>query len=382
MDLWSELSDSCGAELGARPDLTPLYLPHVTSFLQEHCQVLGTDDEPDDSALLVVPPLECLASLFVAVPQELAPIAPDSLRMAITLIETYHQQEHRRRQTAKQPLAIDGHDYEDDEVLDEHTKDVVVSALDLLASMSEGLGPSFQLLLVAGDAGAVSVGDALAQNVLLCLQDPSLTVRTAAFSAVGELASKCPSLLLPHSAGIMTAALDIIQLDHEDVGREDDELRSTQTNATWMAGMIAEALGPAALPFIAKLLHALIELIHNLNKDRREEGCDMLRFNICVSLARFRAIDQAAVQAALPDIMNELYYNFQFLNEPDQCKETLLAWRALTEALVADPSLVLGSTSLQNGFMTAAGRIVRLPESGELDVIRQIAESIQAQGGH
>lgn len=381
MDLWSELSESCGAELGARPDLTPLYLPHVTAFLQEHCQGFGADDEPDDSALLVVPPLECLASLFVTVPQELASIAPDSLRMAITLIETYHQQEHRKKQQGKQLLPTDD-EGGDDDGQDEHTKDVVVSALDLLASMSEGLGSNFQLLLLPGEAGAASISDALAQNVLLCLQDPSLTVRTAAFSAVGELASKCPTLLLPHSAGILTAALECMSLDTDDVGREADELRSSQTNATWMAGMIAEALGPAAMPFIARLLSALVQLFHNLDQDRREEGCEMLRFNMCVSLARFHHVDRTAVQAALPEIIGELYFNFQFLNQPVGCRETLLAWRCLTEALVADPSLVLGSSSLQDGFMRAADRIGQLPESGELDVVQRIAESIQAQGGH
>ena len=82
--------------------------------------------------MLAIPALECLGSFFAALPQELAPIATDCLRLCLQLLDSYQQSEKNAQRSAEEKDSEDLHTY---------ARDVAVCCLDLLASMAQVRSP-------------------------------------------------------------------------------------------------------------------------------------------------------------------------------------------------------------------------------------------------
>ena len=373
-----------------------------------------------------MPPIECLSCLFVACPQELAAIAPSwygplpssalscpprpsatpslppapasplanhpslisllsltpphpSLGLCLRLLESYLQ-----RGGGGRPSSSAGD--EDDE--DEHTAAVAVCSLDLVASMVEGLGSNFQLLLLPPPAQTQSPGAPtpaaadLMSHLLGCLGDAAtpLAVRSAALSAIGELSKSCPAVVLPFADRAFGPALHCLAMaDGEEAGADEtEELMALKNNAAWTLGLLLAALGPdGSRPFLPHLLHALVQLSHAAEQRPREDD-GMLRFNLCVCLARLHMLDAAAVSGALPEIIDGLYLSFRWVGEAASSDEALAAWRFLAKAIIADASLVMDSPSRQHAFVSAVQYMGAVPHGDECEVMLQIQANLVA----
>jgi hypothetical protein len=164
---------------------------------------------------------------------------------------------------------------EEDIIDDQHSKDIVVTALQLISAMIEGFKQSCSdwLNLPSHKVGS-TIGNCLKDQLLICLGESHLQVHIAALEVVGELTQNAPFLLLPTYAPRLFETV-LADLTHEiDGGSDDlDSILRLKNNAVWASGLIATSLGEATMsPFLPHLVNALVQLV--LSTAEVEEGTD------------------------------------------------------------------------------------------------------------
>ncbi|KAH0578184.1 hypothetical protein H2248_004059 [Termitomyces sp. 'cryptogamus'] len=125
----------------------------------------------------LIPSLECLASVTIAIGQAFLPYASP---------------------------VISG--YQQNPELDEPDKSLPVVALDLLSGLTQGLGPQLEPVIQISPPNLLNL-------LTVYLKHPQAPVQQFAYSLVGYLEMRCFSLLRGHMPGIMAEL--ILQLDPE-----------------------------------------------------------------------------------------------------------------------------------------------------------------------
>lgn len=203
--------------------------------------------------------MECLTSLAPALGLALQPWAPDAYARCLRLIKA----------ALLDAAATD--------------KDFAICALDLLAGMCEGFGPSMESLLP-------TQGGELLGLLLGCLRDPSEGVRQSACALVGDLAkAQCQHHLLPALPSYLPPLIDGL----------DARSLAVVNNASWALGELAGCVGgPAFAPFVPAVLSKLLPLVQ---RDREEQRCPSLLENVAITLGRIaKACPQALALALGP----------------------------------------------------------------------------------
>jgi len=172
-DTLGTLSEAAGSRLGD-PALVAVFMPPLCARLSAH--------SPHDRDL--IPLLECLTMVFASLGRQLDAYAPGLFSAAMSLLAA---QQHVRTAAASgaAPAA-------------EYDRDLVVSALDLISGLAEGLGPSIDPLVASSP---------LPQVILASCTDESPDLRQSGFALVGDLARCCISHLTPLAPHLLTAAL-------------------------------------------------------------------------------------------------------------------------------------------------------------------------------
>ncbi|GAB4816534.1 hypothetical protein N2152v2_003580 [Parachlorella kessleri] len=169
-DAASTVAERSGSALAETPALAATLLPPLFARLR------GLPD--GDRELL--PVMECLVSVCQKSGAQLEPWAEDGFFRCVGMVE--------RAQAAAASGAFDP----------EEANEFVVSALDVLGGMTEGLGPSIESL----------VGRSPLRELLLrCCKDPSPDVRQSGFALVGDLAKACAAHLKPILRELVAEAL-------------------------------------------------------------------------------------------------------------------------------------------------------------------------------
>lgn len=204
----------------ATPEGAAFILPHLFSKLA----ALPDGDRE------ILPLLECVSTVAQVSGQQMQAYAEGAFNRCVDMADRMHA-----------AAASGAYDKEE-------ADEFVVSALDAVSGLVEGLGAGVESL----------VGRSALRDVLLqCCTDASPDVRQSAFALVGDLARTCMPHLRPALGGIAAAALANLE-----PGAITHMSLNACNNAAWSLGEIAIALPPGevsqfALPALERLVPIL-----------------------------------------------------------------------------------------------------------------------------
>ncbi|EFP79486.2 uncharacterized protein PGTG_05807 [Puccinia graminis f. sp. tritici CRL 75-36-700-3] len=234
-DALGTLADSVGSSL-AKPELLQVLMPSLI----ERWQKLA-DDEQD-----LIPLLECLSSVVIAIGPAFGPYAPAVFERCVRLVannlEVYAL-------SAKHPGEYEPPD-----------KTFLIVALDLLSGLTQGLAQGMNAM--SNPTNNPSNRHALPPILSLlgsCLsaEFPEPSVRQSAFALVGDCAISCYPLLESYLPQFMPQI--IRQIDAE----APITLTSVCNNAAWAAGEISIKAGEKMAGFIEPLLSRLVPILNS-----------------------------------------------------------------------------------------------------------------------
>ncbi|CAR23741.1 Kap104p [Lachancea thermotolerans CBS 6340] len=206
------------------------------------------------------PLLECLSYVAASLGEKFAPMAPEVYSRAYRILVQCVELEARSQ---------------NDPSVEVPEKDFVVTSLDLIDGLVQGLGPASQdLLFPDGDKSTLGV---LGQ----CLQDPVHEVRQSGFALLGDIAYFYdPSLL----GGALVDFLKYIST--ELIHNDDSDATPTINNAVWALGLISERIDLAA--FMIDLSRVVLDLFCDTTRIIHSSVAENLAITIG-RMARFHA---------------------------------------------------------------------------------------------
>ncbi|EMR10996.1 hypothetical protein PNEG_00598 [Pneumocystis murina B123] len=223
-DALQTLTNSVGQALNKKEYIDLLMPPLIKKW----------DSLTDDDRNLF-PLLECLSSVTVALGEGFMPFAPPVFSRCISII-------HK--------TLIQLNSYNQDPRLDIPDKNFLVTSLDLLSGLVEGLGTNFEYLIMQAEPPLV-------QLLSICITDPSPEVRQSSYALLGDLSIFCFHHIKPYIAPLMSELIGQLDLQHESFG--------VYSNAAWSAGEISLKMGLEMLPYSNPLLNRLIRLLKEPN---------------------------------------------------------------------------------------------------------------------
>uniref|UniRef100_A0A8C7T5A3 Transportin-1 n=1 Tax=Oncorhynchus mykiss TaxID=8022 RepID=A0A8C7T5A3_ONCMY len=125
-------------------------------------------------------------------------------------------------------------------------KDFMIVALDLLSGLAEGLGDNIEQLVARSN---------ILTLMYQCMQDKMPEVRQSSFALLGDLTKACFLHVKPCIADFMPILGTNLN----------PELISVCNNATWAIGEISIQMGAEMQPYVAMVLHQLVEIINRPN---------------------------------------------------------------------------------------------------------------------
>ncbi|KAI7960599.1 hypothetical protein MJO29_005667 [Puccinia striiformis f. sp. tritici] len=351
-DALGTLADSVGSSL-AKPELLQVLMPSLI----ERWQKLGDDDQD------LIPLLECLSSVVIAIGPAFAPYAPAvferCVRIVANSLEAYSL-------CIKHPGEFEPPD-----------KTFLIVALDLLSGLTQGLGTLAGEFYEANQnqrmggysnsataaAGGGNGLDPSAQGMnsmsnptnnpnnhaslpsilsLLgtCLnaEFPEPSVRQSAFALVGDTAISCYHLLEPFLPLFMPQIINQIDVDAPIT------ITSVCNNAAWAAGEIAMKAGDKMAGFIEPLLSRLVPVLNSTRVARS------LTENSAVTIGR---LSLACPQLIAPHIDQFIRQWCQALAEIKDNDEKDSAFRGMCLAIEINPH---GLTEGFGFWLNAVGR--------------------------
>lgn len=258
-DAVGTLADSVGRAL-SNPTFVEILMPPLTARWSK------LRDDDDD----LIPLLECLASVTIAMGPGFAPYAPLVFQRCINIV---HQQ------------LLCYQAYQQNPDLDEPEKTFLVVSLDLLSGLAQGLGMGLEPFILQMQPN-------LFQLLTVCLKHPQAPVRQSAYALVGDLAMSCFSLLRPQLPAIMNELIQ--QLDPE----PKVEFISACNNAAWSVGEVALRYGrddPEFQQWVNPLISRLIPILLHPKAPRS------LHENAAVSIGRIGLMHPVLVAPLLPE---------------------------------------------------------------------------------
>lgn len=223
-DAVGTLADAVGRAL-ANSTYVEIIMPPLTKRWSK----LNDDDED------LIPLLECLASLTIAMGPAFLPYAGPVFERCLKIIRhsliAYQSYQQNR------------------ELVEEPDRAFLVVALDLLSGLTQGLNMGLEPFIGQSQ---------LFQLLIVCLKHPHAPVRQSAYALVGDMAIGCFPLLKPYAPGVLQELVQ--QLDPEPKA----EFISASNNAAWSVGEVALRYGrddQEFRPWVEPLLSRLIPIL-------------------------------------------------------------------------------------------------------------------------
>ncbi|KAK9462639.1 armadillo-type protein [Lipomyces oligophaga] len=184
------------------------------------------DDDTD-----LFPLLECLSSVTAALGDDFAPFAQPVFLRGMKILTVNVEQWQRSLQ---------------DSTIDSPDKDFIVTALDLIDGLIQGLGPLSTSLIQSSDAPLMPL-------LITCTEDPVPEVRQSAFALLGDMAISTFDTVKPFIPVVMSKLIP-------QIFGEDPTLSAVCNNATWAAGELALRLGHDVQPWVEPLMDRIAVL--------------------------------------------------------------------------------------------------------------------------
>ena len=219
-DAVQTLADAVGPALN-KPEYINLIMPPLIGKWQA---------TPDDDRNLF-PLLECLSSITIALGSGFAQFAPPVFSRSIGLLH---------RNLAQLDAFASGASAEQPD------KDFLITALDLLSGLVQGLGPDVSVLIAQNQPP-------LMQLLLICFTDNVAEVRQSAYALLGDLVVNCYSDVKPYLSQVMHEVVSQIDLK--------TEATSVTNNAIWSAGEICLQAGSDLNQWVDILMQKLVTIM-------------------------------------------------------------------------------------------------------------------------
>ena len=310
-DAVGTLADSVGPALNEPEYIHMLMMPLTAKWA-------ALDDADPD----LIPLLECMASVTIAMGAGFQPHAVPVYQRCVSII---HQNLRAHEQAAVHGLT------DDDDEMPDHT--FLIVALDLLSGLCQGLGAQSQELVA-------HVQPLILPQLLPCLTHMEPPVRQSAFALLGDLAINAFSELKPYLAAYMP-----VVLSHISVEQMHDAL-SVCNNATWAAGEIAlQCHNDTDFPvWVPELLSKLMAVLMH------PKCAKSLSENAAVTIGRLGLVATPLVAPQLPVFMEAWCQALWDIKDNDE-KES--AFLGLCMMIHANPN---GATA---GFAYFCNAVVR-----------------------
>ncbi|KAJ4926379.1 hypothetical protein JOQ06_008553 [Pogonophryne albipinna] len=220
-DAIGTLADSVGHHLN-KPEYIQMLMPPLIAKWNQ------LKDEDKD----LFPLLECLSSVATALQSGFLPYCEPVYQRCVNLVQKTLAQAMLYQSQPDQYEAPD--------------KDFMIVALDLLSGLAEGLGVTIEELVARSN---------ILTLMYQCMQDKMPEVRQSSFALLGDLTKACFQHVKPCIADFMPILGTNLN----------PELISVCNNATWAIGEISIQMGSEMQPYIAMVLHQLVEIINRPN---------------------------------------------------------------------------------------------------------------------
>eukprot|EP00735_Rhodelphis_limneticus_P000859 TRINITY_DN11390_c0_g1::TRINITY_DN11390_c0_g1_i1::g.26371::m.26371 TRINITY_DN11390_c0_g1::TRINITY_DN11390_c0_g1_i1::g.26371 ORF type:complete len:893 (+),score=272.38,sp/Q92973/TNPO1_HUMAN/45.12/0.0,HEAT/PF02985.17/0.12,HEAT/PF02985.17/5.9e+02,HEAT/PF02985.17/2.3,HEAT/PF02985.17/48,HEAT/PF02985.17/1e+02,HEAT/PF02985.17/3.9e-07,HEAT/PF02985.17/0.0014,HEAT/PF02985.17/0.11,HEAT/PF02985.17/0.0034,HEAT/PF02985.17/0.41,HEAT_2/PF13646.1/0.034,HEAT_2/PF13646.1/13,HEAT_2/PF13646.1/0.002,HEAT_2/PF13646.1/ len=259
-DCIGTMADSVGNEMN-EPEILQLLMPALMA---------KWNSVPDTDSKKLIPMLECFTALSTAFGLSFAPYAALAFQRCLSLVAQCLEANKQLEQNIQASDARVAHIR--DHLAD---KDYIVSSLDLLSGLCEGLGPNIESLVS---------NSTLVQLVYQCMQDAQPDVRQSAFALVGDLAKTCVHQLRPVIDVYVPVFIHNLQVTNI----------SVCNNAIWALGEIGVRLRDEIRPYVVNVLQFLINIMTKteLNKALLE--------NTAITIGRLGMILPEAFANQLP----------------------------------------------------------------------------------
>uniref|UniRef100_A0A6Q2YR84 Transportin-1 n=1 Tax=Esox lucius TaxID=8010 RepID=A0A6Q2YR84_ESOLU len=220
-DAIGTLADSVGHHLN-KPEYIQMLMPPLIAKWNQ------LKDEDKD----LFPLLECLSSVATALQSGFLPYCEPVYQRCVNLVQKTLAQAMLHQSQPEQYEAPD--------------KDFMIVALDLLSGLAEGLGGNIEQLVARSN---------ILTLMYQCMQDKMPEVRQSSFALLGDLTKACFQHVKPCIADFMPILGTNLN----------PELISVCNNATWAIGEISIQMGAEMQPYVAMVLHQLVEIINRPN---------------------------------------------------------------------------------------------------------------------
>ncbi|BFZ54125.1 hypothetical protein PYCC9005_001157 [Savitreella phatthalungensis] len=287
-DAVQTLADAVGPELSKQEYIDVLMPP----LLQRWSSI------PDDDRDLF-PLLECLSSVTVALGGGFAPFAEPVFGRSIAILR------HNLSQ-------VDA--FANGTSADAPEKDFLITAVDLLSGMVQGLGASIRPLIAQAQPP-------LMQLLQLCMADPIGEVRQSAYALLGDLVMNCWQDVEPYLTQVMSELVQQIDTKTDSV--------SVANNATWSAGEICLQAGAGIEPWAEVLLDRLVAVM------RTPKVQSALLENAAITFGRMGLTSTERTARRLDVAGRQLCHALQD-SVPNREKDS--AFRGLCQTIAANPN--------------------------------------------
>ena len=256
------------------------------------------------------PLLECLTSVALALGHGFYPYCEEVHQRCVYLVHSDMQAEAAHRA--------------DPANCPEPEKDFVIVALDLLSSITEGVGVAIESLVKNTD---------ILPLLLHYARDYTPEVRQSTFALIGDYAKTCfvhlkPFILIIGEDGQIGGLLPVL------AGNLDATHVPVCNNATWAIGEIAMQLGDEMRQFLPQILPPLIALMNN------PDNHQPILENTGITLGRMGLVCPAEIAAVLPEfVILWCKYMRGFKNN----EEKYDAFRGICKVIMTNPQCIAES---------------------------------------
>ena len=285
------LAEHTGPAL-SNPDLINLLMPTVIERWQK----------VQDQSRELFPLLECLSFVALALGPSFAPFAGPIFNRCIKIL----------RQNLEDTVKA-----ANNELIDKPDKDFLVTSLDLLSAVIQGLQLSGATQLVAQSQPK------LFDLLIFCMEDPNNDVRQSAYALLGDCAVNVFSELKPFLSSILPVLIS--QLDLHKVPMGDDTAFSVINNACWSCGEIAMQEREGMAPYIDGLYYRLVAIIGN------PEVPTSVNENAAIALGRLGVGCSDALSTHLAEFAQSFLQIIQPVDDTDEKGHAIFGFNLMVE---------------------------------------------------
>ncbi len=297
-DTVQTFAEKVGHLLKGHDNLIKMLLPPLMSKWQEL-----RDDDHD-----LWPLLECLSSVAAALEESFAPYAPAVYDRAVRVLSGCLQEKN---------ISLKDEDYDAPE------DDFIVTALDLIDGLVQGLGTHFNDL-VQSSRQPEGKPEALMRSIIQSMQGDFGDIRQSAYALLGDLCIYgVHNFILPVLHDVMVC------IGSEIANHTYDSIPSCN-NAIWALGELSLRIdGSTMSPYLANFLRVLVQMCLKTDMDAT------VLENTAITIGRLGNNNAQAMGQHLPQVLFP-WSSYMLHSEENEEKQT--AFQGMCNVIVTNPS--------------------------------------------